>query len=139
MVKYTAAKLDRTFHALADPTRRALLKRLATQPDAAVSALARPFGVTLPAVMKHLDVLRRAGLVERRKTGRTVHCRLVGAPLADAMRWLAFYERFWAERIEALADYVEHVECPTMSPSPSPDASRPRPRASGRRGAVRTR
>jgi len=136
MVKYNTAKLDCTFHALADPTRRALLRRLQAMPDAPVSALARPFGVTLPAVMKHLEVLRRAGLVERRKVGRTVHCRLLGEPLAEAMHWLSFYERFWTERLDVLADYVEKPECPTISSSPA--TSRPRRRASGRRGAART-
>ena len=84
MVKFSAAPLDRTFAALADPTRRALVARLAEQPDLSVSALAEPFDVSLPAIMKHLDVLSDAGLVARTKSGRTVTCRLNAAPMQDA-------------------------------------------------------
>ena len=83
MVRFSDGALDRTFAALADPTRRALLAQLDEQPDLSVSELARPFPVTLPAVMKHLDVLSEAGLITRVKTGRTVTCRLNGAPMQD--------------------------------------------------------
>ena len=78
MVKYVPPTLDRTFAALADPTRRALLAQLGAQSDLSVTALARPFPVSLPAIMKHLDVLAAAGLIAREKTGRTVACRLTG-------------------------------------------------------------
>ena len=88
MVKYNDTPLDRTFAALADPTRRALLARLAEQPDLSVSALAEPFAVSLPAIMKHLDVLSDAGLVARTKTGRIVTCRLKAAPMQEAIAWL---------------------------------------------------
>ena len=86
MVKFRGRPLDRTFAALADPTRRALLTRLAEQPDLSVSALAEPFAVSLPAIMKHLDVLSDAGLVARNKSGRTVICRLTASPDAGGGR-----------------------------------------------------
>src|SRR5258705_9835974 len=98
MVKYQDATLDRTFGAVADPTRRALLARLGEQDSLSVSELARPFPVSLPAVMKHLDVLSDAGLITRSKTGRTVACRLTAAPMEQAMDWLNHYQRFWSER-----------------------------------------
>jgi DNA-binding transcriptional ArsR family regulator len=110
MVKYSDAPLDRTFAALADPTRRALLARLAEEPDLSVSALAEPFAVSLPAIMKHLDVLSDAGLVARTKSGRTVTCRLNAAPMQDAIAWLNRYERFWSEALSRLSDFLEEEE-----------------------------
>src|ERR1043165_1710917 len=85
MVKYQDAALDRTFAALADPTRRALLAQLELRDGVSVSELARPFPVSLPAIMKHLDVLSDAGLITRTKTGRTVTCQLKAAPMEQAM------------------------------------------------------
>jgi DNA-binding transcriptional ArsR family regulator len=85
MVKYP---LDRTFQALADPTRRAIVTQLAEH-ETAISALATPFHLTLPAVSKHIDVLESAHLVVRHKRGRTTYCRLVAEPLAQAGEWLA--------------------------------------------------
>ncbi|MGH6782708.1 MAG: ArsR/SmtB family transcription factor [Sphingomonadaceae bacterium] len=105
MVKYQEPSLDRTFAALADPTRRALLARLEEADAVSVSDLARPFPVTLPAIMKHLDVLSDAGLITREKTGRTVSCRLNAAPMEEAMGWLRRYERFWREKLDALEAY----------------------------------
>ncbi len=102
MVKYQDARLDRTFSALADPTRRALLARLEGQDAVSVSELAQPFAMSLPAVMKHLDVLSDAGLITRTKTGRTVSCRLKADPMEEAMGWLARYQRFWTQRLDAL-------------------------------------
>lgn len=107
MVKSEPAALDRVFAALADPTRRALLARLEAEDALSVSELARPLPISLPAVMKHLDVLEQAGLVARRKTGRTVACRLTAAPMEDAMAWLARYQRFWTESLDRLAAVVE--------------------------------
>src|SRR3982074_2593530 len=107
MVYYRHAVLDRTFAALADPTRRALLARLSDEESLSVSELARPFAMSLPAVMKHLDVLSDAGLVTRSKTGRTVACRLNAVPMQEAMQWLNKYERFWSERLDRLAAYLE--------------------------------
>ena len=107
MVKHSEPGLDRVFAALSDPTRRALLARLAEQETLSVSELATPLPISLPAVMKHLDVLEGAGLVARRKTGRTVACRLTAAPMEDAMAWLTRYQRFWTESLDRLAALVE--------------------------------
>jgi DNA-binding transcriptional ArsR family regulator len=109
MVNYLA-RLDRTFAALADPTRRAILARLESEGEASVSALARPFAIKLPAVMKHLDVLGEAGLVTREKSGRTVTVRLAAEPMREALDWLRRYERFWTERLDRLAAYAERKE-----------------------------
>ncbi|HYQ06247.1 MAG TPA: metalloregulator ArsR/SmtB family transcription factor [Xanthobacteraceae bacterium] len=107
MVKFHAAPLDRTFAALSDATRRALVMRLAQQPGLSVSELAAPFAMSLPAVMKHLDVLSDAGLVKRTKAGRTVACRLDAEPMRDAFEWLNRYEKFWSDRLSSLAAYLE--------------------------------
>jgi DNA-binding transcriptional ArsR family regulator len=123
MVKLGAAPLDRVFAALADPTRRALLARLAEQPDLSVSTLAEPFAVSLPAIMKHLDVLSDAGLVQRTKSGRTVTCRLDAEPMQSAREWLERYERFWSEALRRLAVFLEEEESWTSNP-PSNQASR---------------
>jgi len=85
--------LDRTFFALADPTRRAILTRLERQDGVSVSGLAQPFSIKLHSVMKHLDVLHDAGLITRVKAGRTVTVRLRSHPMREASRWLARYER----------------------------------------------
>ena len=96
MVNYQPHCLDGIFAALADPTRRAMLTRSSTAPELSVTALARPFAMSLPAVLKHLDVLEGAGLILRHKRGLgTVSCRLSAAPLREAQRWLADYEQFW--------------------------------------------
>lgn len=95
MVKYQDAQLDFTFAALSDPTRRALVARLSETKGLSVSELAKPFSMSLPAVMKHLDVLSDAGLVTRSKTGRIVSCQLKAAPMEDAMNWLNRYVQFW--------------------------------------------
>jgi DNA-binding transcriptional ArsR family regulator len=123
MVKYSAAPLDRTFAALADPTRRAMVMRLAEQPDLSISELAAPFNVSLPAVMKHLDALSDAGLVVRTKSGRIVSCRLNVAPMQDARSWLERYERFWSEALRRLALFLEEEESWPSNP-PSSQASR---------------
>jgi len=110
MVKVSSSPLDRTFAALSDPTRRALVMRLAEVPDLSVSELAAPFEVSLPAIMKHLGVLSDAGLVAREKTGRVVACRLDAKPMRDAFEWLNRYEKFWSERLSSLAAYLEQQE-----------------------------
>ncbi|WP_291652042.1 metalloregulator ArsR/SmtB family transcription factor [Bosea sp. (in: a-proteobacteria)] len=107
MVKFQDAQLDRTFSALADPTRRALLARLEREDGLSVSELAKPFPVSLPAIMKHLDVLSDAGLLSRTKAGRIVSCHLNAEPMEDAMGWLARYQRFWTERLDALEALLE--------------------------------
>ena len=107
MVSYQPAKLDRTFSALADATRRAILLRLSETPELTVSELAKPFPVSLPNIMKHIGVLADAGLLTRDKTGRSVRCRLSAAPLEEATQWLHRYEKFWTERLDALGRYLE--------------------------------
>jgi DNA-binding transcriptional ArsR family regulator len=148
MVKFSDATLDRTFAALSDPTRRALVMRLAEQPDISVTELAAPFSMSLPAVMKHLNVLSDAGLVERTKTGRTVACRLDAEPMRDAFAWLNRYEKFWTERLDHLAAFLEEEEfqprkekswSPQQPPSqalPSSAGSKPRRPRSTRRGSI---
>lgn len=106
MVNYNE-RLDRTFAALIDPTRRAILARLEREDGASISALAQPFAIKLPAVMKHLDVLGDAGLITRSKVGRTVTVRLRPEPMREAMDWLRRYERFWSKSLDRLAAYAE--------------------------------
>ena len=107
MVNYQAARLDATFGALADPTRRAILARLA-RGETSVSQLAEPFRMSLPAVSKHLRVLERARLLTRRKDGRVRRCRLSTEPLKNAAEWIAYYRRFWEAQFDALAEYLEN-------------------------------
>jgi len=107
MVDLNYSSLDRIFGALSDPTRRAIVERLAADDALSVSEIARPLPMSLPAVMKHLDVLEGAGLVARRKAGRTVTCRLTAAPMEDAMGWLVRYQRFWSESLDRLAAALE--------------------------------
>lgn len=109
MVQCPSPDLDRIFGALTDPTRRALLARLAEHESLSIGDLARPLPMSLPAVMKHLDVLEGAGLIARHKTGRTVTCRLVAAPMEDAMGWLRRYSRFWEESLDRLAAALERT------------------------------
>ncbi|MCA1458159.1 helix-turn-helix transcriptional regulator [Bradyrhizobium sp. BRP22] len=120
MVKYIDDALDRTFAALSDPTRRALLGRLGDKDGLSVSELAQPFQMSLPAIMKHLDVLSGAGLIAREKTGRTVACRLTARPMEQAMDWLNRYARFWSDNFDRLAAFVEEDPCPSAPPSPAP-------------------
>src|SRR5579885_3211730 len=144
MVKYQDTALDRTFAALADPTRRTLLAQLGERDGVSVSELAKPFPLSLPAIMKHLDVLSDAGLITRTKTGRVVYCRLAAQPMQEAVSWLNRYQRFWSERLDRLAAFLEEEEsCQSSPPSPpspalrSSGASRPRPPKSSPRGPNR--
>src|SRR6202046_2804062 len=109
MVNYQQ-RLDRTFAALVDPTRRAILAHLERKEGVSVSELAEPFEIHLPAVMKHLDVLAKAGLVTRSKSGRTVTVRLRAQPMREAMDWLQRYERFWSSSLDRLTSYAESKE-----------------------------
>ena len=101
-----ARTLDNTFSALADPTRRAILARLA-QGETSVSDLARPFPISLPAISRHLRVLEQAGLLERRKRGRVHHCRLRPVPLKQAVQWLDRYRVFWEGQLDGLAAFLK--------------------------------
>ena len=98
-------RLNDTFAALADPTRREILARLATG-EATLTELAKPFAMSLPAISKHLKVLERAGLIVRSRSGKWRPCRLQPAPLEDAAEWLEEYRRLWDGRLDRLADHV---------------------------------
>lgn len=100
MVEHSAL-LDDVFHALADPTRRAMVARL-SHSEQTVSELAAPFAITLAAASKHIKVLERAGLVARSIKGRTHHCRLEAAPIHAGMEWMRHYEQFWQQRLDIL-------------------------------------
>lgn len=139
MVNYQSPVLDRTFAALADPTRRALLARLDEAESVTISELARPFPVSLPAIMKHLDVLNDAGLIQRTKTGRSVACRLTPAPMEQAMNWLAHYERYWTEQLDRLAAFLENEEWQANPASPSSAASKPHRKKSTKPGRNRSK
>ena len=110
MVNYGEAQLDRMFAALSDPTRRAVLSRLARTRPLSVTALAEPFDLKLHTVMKHLDVLADAGLIRRAKTGRTVHVEIADGALQPAMQGLRRQERFWSTSLGRLAVYAEARE-----------------------------
>ena len=106
MVNYKSSPLDHTFAALSDPTRRAILMRLARGP-ASVGDLARPFHMSLPAVSKHLRVLTQAGLLIQEKRGRIRRCSLAPRPMRDAADWIQFYRKFWDARLDALDHYLK--------------------------------
>jgi len=101
--------LDATFSALADPTRRAILARLALG-ETSVSELAEPFAMSMPAISKHLKVLQRAGLIERGREAQWRPCRLAPAPLKDASDWLEHYRRFWEESFDRLDEYLRELQ-----------------------------
>jgi DNA-binding transcriptional ArsR family regulator len=107
MVKYQQSRMDRTFSALSDPTRRAVLQRLKSRPGTSVSELAQRLSLKLPGLMKHLDVLAEAGLITRAKAGRTVSLHLRAGPMREAVDWLSRYEQFWTTSIDRLAEFVE--------------------------------
>jgi DNA-binding transcriptional ArsR family regulator len=104
-----ADRLTTTFAALADPTRRAILKRLSTG-EKSVTELAKPFEMTLPAISKHLKVLERAGLIRRSREAQWRPCRLQAAPLKNAADWIEKYRQFWEERLDRLGDYLTDLQ-----------------------------
>jgi DNA-binding transcriptional ArsR family regulator len=111
-IQTSARRLDATFAALADPTRRAILARLASG-EAPVKDLAKPFAMSQPAISKHLKVLEHAGLISRGRDAQRRPCRLRGKPLADASEWLEGYRRFWEasfERLDAVLDELKTQE-----------------------------
>ena len=105
MVELDAPQLDAVFHALGDATRRRMLRVLAGG-ERTVGQLAEPFAFSLAAASKHIKALENAGLIHREVRGRTHLCRLAPGPLANAHEWLAFYERFWTDRLDALAELL---------------------------------
>ena len=118
MVNYSPSTLNSTFAALADPTRRAILERLA-HGDSSVTALAEPFNVSLPAISKQLGVLENAGLLVREKDGRIRRCRLDAAPMKEAVQWMERYQRFWEDRLSSLAGYLFELQDQEESDDPT--------------------
>ena len=123
MVKYSSDVLDEVFAALSDPTRRQVLEALGDGSQS-VSLLAQSHGMSLPGFMKHLRVLESAGLIARLKEGRIVRCTLSAEPMQEAAVWLSRYEKFWTERLDALARYLYHEQELTTG-HPTPPANRP--------------
>jgi DNA-binding transcriptional ArsR family regulator len=112
MVKYSPATLNRTFAALADPTRRRILAHL-TRGDLRVTDLARPHAMSLPAISKHLRVLEKAGLLRRRRYGRVHEMQLDAKPLKKAAQWVQEYRKFWEGSLDRLAEYLEKENRPS--------------------------
>lgn len=109
MVKCQPQLLNRTFAALADPTRRRILEHLAAG-DRCVTDLARPYRMSLPAVSKHLRVLERAGLVRRRRHGRVHSLKLEAKPMQQAQQWIEEYRKFWEESFDRLDEYLKQLQ-----------------------------
>lgn len=118
----TRDPLSSTFAALADPTRRAILTRLAAG-ESSVTALAEPFAMSLPAVTKHLKVLERAGLITRTRQAQWRPCRLEAKRLREVSAWIEQYRRFWDERIDRLEAYLLELEANDQTKADAPDPS----------------
>jgi DNA-binding transcriptional ArsR family regulator len=102
-------RLSATFAALADPTRRAILARLASG-EASVTELAEPFAMSLPAISKHLKVLERAGLIARGREAQWRPCKLSAGPLKDVAEWVESYRRFWEQSLDRLEQYLRELQ-----------------------------
>ena len=109
MVEYSSKLLDRTFGALADPTRRRILAQL-TKGEECVTRLARPYSMSLAAVSKHLIVLEKAGLVRRRRRGRVHSLKLEAKPMQEAQEWISRYSKFWEKNLDRLEDYLNELQ-----------------------------
>jgi DNA-binding transcriptional ArsR family regulator len=109
MVEYSSKLLDRTFGALADPTRRRILAQL-TKGEECVTQLARPYAMSLAAVSKHLNVLEKAGLVMRRRNGRVHSLRLEAKPMQEARAWLDRYRKFWEGNLDQFEEYLDKLK-----------------------------
>jgi DNA-binding transcriptional ArsR family regulator len=107
------SNLDSTFAALADPTRRAILGRLALG-ETSVTELAAPFEMSMPAISKHLKVLQRAGLITRGREAQWRPCKLQAGPLQDASVWIDEYRKFWEQSFDRLDDYLKTLQNPTL-------------------------
>ncbi len=116
-------RLDATFAALADPTRRAILARLASG-EASVTELAEPFAMTQPAISKHLKVLERAGLIARDRDAQRRPSRLVAKPLAEASEWLEHYRRFWETSFKRLDDLLDQLKAGARKTKQPPGGKR---------------
>ena len=135
MVEYDAGQLDAIFHALADPTRREMLRDLARAPRT-IGELAAPFDISLAAASKHIKVLERAGLLAREISGRNHICRLDAQPMHGGLEWIRHYERFWNDSLDALesalaAEDNRHDAAPAPSPADQPPVSPRRRVAAG--------
>ena len=119
MVEYTSELLDRTFAALADPTRRRILAQLA-EGDECVTDLARPHAMSLAAVSKHVIVLEKAGLVKRERHGRVHSLALEAEPMREAREWIDRYRRFWEGNLDRFEKYLEKLEATDPTPKPKP-------------------
>jgi DNA-binding transcriptional ArsR family regulator len=119
----STAQLDATFAALADPTRRALLARLATG-AASVNELAKPFAMSQPAISKHLKVLERAGLISRGRDAQRRPCRIEARPLAEASGWLEGYRQFWEASFQRLDALLEEMKAHESKPGRAKKGSR---------------
>jgi DNA-binding transcriptional ArsR family regulator len=109
MVKHETPLLDRTFAALADPTRRSILANLA-EGERCVTDLAKPHRMSLPAISKHLRVLEKAGLIRRQRHGRLHRLKLEAKPMQEAQQWIEHYRRFWEESFDRLETYLKEVQ-----------------------------
>ena len=109
MVNYTENELNTIFSALSDPTRRAMLSRLANE-DMSVADLSQPFAMTKPAITKHIKVLENAGLLSRTIEGRVHRCRIKPEPLKAVSKWVSFYEQFWNKKLDALDHYLRETK-----------------------------
>jgi DNA-binding transcriptional ArsR family regulator len=110
-----AGRLDATFAALADPTRRAILARLAVS-EASVTELAQPFAMSQPAISKHLKVLEHAGLISRSRDAQRRPCRIEAKPLAEVNGWLESYRQFWESSFQRLDDLLEELKAAEQPP-----------------------
>ena len=110
MVEYSSKVLDRTFAALADPTRRRILAQLATKGEECVTDLARPHAMSLAAVSKHLIVLEKAGLVKRRRDGRVHSLTLEAKPMKEAQAWIDRYRKFWEGNLDQFEKYLDKLQ-----------------------------
>jgi len=106
MVKHYSEQLDRTFFALSDPTRRAIIGNLAAKGTCSVLELAEPFKMSLPAISKHLKLLENANLITRERKGRVHYLQLQAAPMSEANEWLSAYRRFWQTQLDAFERYI---------------------------------
>ena len=116
-------RLDATFAALADGTRRSILERLA-RGEATVQDLSAPFSISAPAITKHLKVLERAGLITRSREGQWRPCQLAAQPLHEAADWVGQYRRFWEQNLDNLEDYLRELQAQTeqQEPNDEPDS-----------------
>jgi len=106
MVKYYSEQLDRTFFALSDPTRRAIIGTLAAKGPCSVVELAEPFDMSLAGISKHLKLLENASLITREKRGRVHYLKLCGDPMSEANKWLETYAQFWITQLDAFEKYI---------------------------------